>query len=114
MKSKNSSQGFSIVEVVVSALIFMIVAAGTFAVFSMARSKSVTSEDELTAINFARRYLQSLRPLVEQGTPFPLDCDNALHDLIDAELGEQTGQYRCDNTLVGGAHQVTLTISWDE
>jgi len=113
MKHKPSSQAFSIVEIIVAALIFMIVAAGTFAVFSMARTTSVASDEEILAVNRGRELLESLRRLVDQDmwSSWPLTCDNALRDWPS----ETNVKYRCDGSVLdGSARQVTVTVGWDE
>lgn len=118
-------QGFSLVEVVVAAVIFIIAAMGIFGVFSMSQNLSTVSEKEIIAANYGRQLLEDLRANVDQRTwaagTWPLTCDSTWRswptapttwDAFSNLSGNAT--YNCVENEDGivGLRKVTLNVSW--
>lgn len=123
MKRMKSHSGFSITEVVVAALIFMIVAAGTFSVFSMARQQSVASDKEIIATYRGHELLESLRAHVDARSWdhddwAGLTCDPQ-GDAVTRDWPGQTHQgypiqYQCELFADGFLRKVTVIVPWDD
>ena len=125
MKFKKTKKGVSLVEVVLSSLIFSITAVGMVSTLSSMRQSSNVSERELQAAYYGRQLLDELRGRVDQSTwdsSWYLTCDNAIHDW-PVNMGTTNiaffddfdgyAKYRCEN-IPPGLRQVTLNILWDE
>ena len=109
---KNQTNGFSLVEVIVAALIFSIAAAGLFMAISKTREPATVSTKELEAAWCAKFYLDWLSSKVSAstwntpGTPlFPginytntSGSFNVLYNIID-------------NPTTGG-RDINITVNW--
>ena len=129
--------GFSLVEVVVAAVIFSIAVVGIFSVFAISRRSSDASERSLLAAYLGRQILEDLRAKVDSriwdtgaggswDTPGdPITCPQLETDLPPALIPNHplmaelitnfNGQvwYTCDEDT-SGTRKITLRISWDE
>jgi prepilin-type N-terminal cleavage/methylation domain-containing protein len=114
----NSNSGFTLVEVVISTVIFTIVAAGLYASVSTLRKPAMDTTKKINASFVGKQILEELRndvsadtwnnggPLVPSGTPYVLP---------DVTVGGITyhPQYIVENDPDGSpARKVTLTITW--
>lgn len=116
------TKAFSLVEVVVASVIFMIAAAGAFKVFSIAQKMSTVSSDEVIAANYGRGLLESLRARVDQRTwnsGWYLSCDDAWHSWPATPTNTEpfynlsgNVDYRCTENATTGTRKVTMNIVW--
>ena len=127
MSIKKNTHSFTLVEVLVAAVIFSIAVAGLFSVFSITRQTSDASERELQAAYLGRQLLEELRAKVDQRNWDPtapdtwyLVCDGGTYDWPGIPANPLSGfdagatvRYTCDN-LATGARKVTLQITWNE
>ena len=121
IKRIKKHQGFSLVEVVVATIVFLIAALGIFNVFFAMQNQAADSSDEIIAANYGRQVLESLRPNVDTrtwSTTWPLTCDSTwinwptiptTDDAFHSLSG--TVQYKCDPEA-SGLRKVTLNITW--
>lgn len=118
---RNKNQAFSLVEVVVATIVFLIAAAGIFNIFFMAQNLTTDSGDEIIAINYGRQLLEDLRATVDTRTwgTWSLTCDSAWHAWPTAPapgdaFSTLTGgavDYRCEPEA-SGIRRVTLNVTW--
>ena len=121
--------GYSLVEIVVSSLIFSIAAAGLLSLFASQRETSDRGEKRLLAAYYGRQVLEELRAKVDQrnwnaGTPnwWNLNCDDLSYawpgSLPPSTLHNAQVNYTCTEILppnpAAGSRKFTLTIKWDE
>jgi prepilin-type N-terminal cleavage/methylation domain-containing protein len=120
------NKAFSLIEVIVATIIFLIASLGVFNVFFMAQKLSIISGKEVIAANYGRQLLEDLRAKVDQRTWDPpgswyLDCSgigpvwtswptaptvsDAFYNLNGNAL------YQCTED-VNGLRKVTLKIVW--
>ena len=109
--------GFSIVEVIVAAVIFTLASLGTFGAFSMARQTSSSSEQEIIAANYGRQILEDLRAQIDQGSwaSWYLTCPATGADWPSSPTVDDAFQgtvvYKCTVDATG-AKKVTVTMTW--
>ncbi len=65
IRRRNKNTGFTLVEIIVSSLIFAIAAAGVFATVSMLKQPTNVSSKEVTAAFIGKRILEDLRTQVD-------------------------------------------------
>jgi len=100
--------GFTIVEVVVSALIFSIAAAGIIAMVSNLRPAATISVDEVGASLCAKQIMERLRSAVDART----------YDTGNLSLGsysETCGKYTVDWDIYdepGVGRQIKMNVDW--
>ncbi len=75
---KNIKTGFSLVEVLVASILFLITVAGLFAAFSQSRVNSEHVDKRLQAAYIGRQVLEELRAKVDQRTWDVLNSDLSL------------------------------------
>lgn len=113
---------FSLVEVVVATIIFLIAAMGIFNIFSAIQNLSTDSGDEIIAANYGRQLLEGLRANVDQNTwnSWYLNCDSAWHswpapatssDAFFNLSPNNAADYICE-PLANGLRKVTLNLTW--
>ena len=113
---KKNPNAYSLVEVVVSTVIFMIVAVGTFSVFSMTRQMSVASDKEIEAAQQGRELLEELRAQVDARTWANfggLTCDGSW-SAWGLDFDGIPIRYRCTNLESGNLRRVDLQLNWAE
>ena len=135
---KNSC-GFTLVEVIISSVIFSIAAVGLFSTFTAMREASARSERRLQAAYYEKQLLEDLRAKVDQGiwgsgaAPLwgpggEMNCDVTWRNWPAGWMGapnplfaapySATVQYRCTQIPGGGpgafSRQVELRMIWTE
>ena len=122
----NNRKAFTLIEVVVAAIILVLIATGAGAGFSYIGKKSLAKERELRALNFAAETLEELlMPLrdFDQDPALALRYHDQTSDLIDLKLPEGSGldvasrSYRIKKWGEGGVafgKTITVTVEWKE
>ena len=118
---KRNHNAFTLVEVLVAAIIFALAATGLFTAFSTQGAASGKSERRLMAVYYGRQLLEDLRNKVDNRTSaWPLTCDNATHLWPGATppISGMAATYSCDTIAAGrpgeGSRKVTLNVQWTE
>lgn len=114
----NTSQrrdGFTIVEVVVAALIFAITVAGAMGAVSSLRAPAAASKEDITAAFIGKQVLEDLRSAVDAETWASGDLSNGVHTLANMTVGgvTYTPTYTVSDDPSGTqAKKVDLTVTW--
>ena len=122
IKREVLEDGFSITEVVIAALIFSLVVAGSISAVSALKKPAYASKEEITAAYLAKQILEELRSDVhaEDWNSGGLDPNggpggNGIYDNLSAVTIDgfsYTPSYQVENDTLTGARKVTLTINW--
>jgi len=113
--NRRGRQGFTMVEVVVAAVIFALAAAGIFATISAMQQPAVESEEEIKAAFMAKRVLDEFRNNVDASLWSDPMWDPAgnPHTLGDVIIDGITYTPTYDVTdMPDGSKKVDVTISW--
>ncbi len=111
------ADGFTIVEVIVSAVIFTLAVAGIFATISALRSPATESSQEVTAAFVGKRILDDMRTEVSAltwsgGSLDPSGSPYALNAIVVDGIS-YTPTYIVEPDPDGtGARKVTLNVTW--
>ena len=117
IRRQNLRNGFTIIEVVVAALIFAIATAGIFATVSSLSKPAQESTEEVTAAFLGKRILEDLRTSVD-ATTWSLNSSFlsvGTHTLNSMNIDGivYTGNYIVTADPSGTAsRQVTLNLNW--
>ncbi len=121
MKNQYINQrGVSLVEILISAVIFSIAALGMFSTLSMMRVSSDVSDKRLGAAYFGRQCLEQLRAKVDQRAydqvsgDFTNDLSLGNHNCPDDPNGVYTATYTVTIDPTNQSRKVAVTVSWDE
>jgi type II secretory pathway pseudopilin PulG len=124
IRKNNKKTGFTMVEVVVAALVFSLAVAGIFATIASLTNPAEESKEEVAAAFLGKQIFEKWREEVDQGTwdtsnnPIsdPARVDAGWFDLYTNLIGNTTytTQYRLDSDSVSGtdAIKVTLNLIW--
>lgn len=111
MLNKINQNGVSLVEVLITSLIFVVAATGLLATFSSQRSTVKRSQRQVQAAYYGRQVLEELRSKVDQRNWDSGDLQEGAHTLPAS--GPYTATYTVTTTANGG-RKVDLTITWNE
>lgn len=111
-------KGLSLIEVLISAVLFSIAALGMFSTLSMMRVSSDVSDRRLAAAYFGRQCLEQLRAKVDQryfnGTDFTNELSLGSHSCPADPNGVYTATYTVTEDATTKARKVTLSVTWNE
>lgn len=110
-----STKGFTVTEVVISALIFSIAAAGMFATVSALRQPAAESADEVAAAFLGKRILDDLRAELDATTWDSGNFSVGTHPMAPVVIDGITFTPSYDviaDPAGTGARKVTLDITW--
>jgi type II secretory pathway pseudopilin PulG len=121
IRYKNQTEGFTITEVVVAALIFAIATAGILATASSMKKPAVDSSEDVTAAFLAKRILDDLRSQLDSETWNLNMAQNGAfsvgsHTMNAVTVGSKT--YTPSYNVLAdpngtAARKINLKISWD-
>ena len=122
MTKPTSNQAFTLVEILVAAVIFALAAMGLFAAFSTQGNMKGKSERRQIAAYYGRQLLEDLRTKVDQRSGvWPLTiCDGSSQPWtgLTPPLSGMTVSYTCAIIAAGqpgeGSRTVTLNVQWTE
>ncbi len=110
--------GFSLVEIVIAAMIFLFATAGLLASFTQNRTTSKGSERRVQAAYVGREVLESLRSKVDQRDWAATNSLLAPGSVHVYQSGEFTATYTVEGIEVGGIEnairKVTLNVAWPD
>ena len=115
------NRGFTIVEIIISSLIFSITAVGIFATLAAVRKPSAESQRRVTAAYFGKQVLDDLRSKIDAtnwqaGSGGPLDptiTHPPYTSFIDGV--SYTGTYTVETDPGGSlARKISLAVTWTE
>jgi len=109
MKFK-SSNAFSMVEVIVAAVIFTLAAAGVLAAISRARAPMSIADERLKAAAYGEQVLANLRSHISDGDSLGPYLNDGVHELPVSPEGYQT-KYIV-TTEPSGERRVDLNVTW--
>lgn len=117
MKNMRTS-GFTIIEVIVSTVIFTIVAAGLYASVSSLRKPAGDTTKTMNAALIGKNVLEDLRSRISASdwdSGGPLDPANSPYTLTPVILDgiTYTPSYIVNATDPSGARRVDVTVTWD-
>lgn len=121
-------KGFTLLEIIISMLIFSIVVSGSFSLIVTANKFAVSSKNRLQACNQAQRVLEKLRYYCSEDPNDPAGSDIAFsvgtgHSPTEVRLGARpdiegvvSPVWSYDVSTVSGSNckQVDVTVSWVE
>ena len=114
MKASAHTHGFTIVETVVAAVIFLLAVGGVFAALGGIVKPSTRSDRSLQAAYIGQQVLEGLRVKVEEGTWDSAELAEGTH--YCPTINNTIGNYSCAYDVVedpnSGARQVTMNITW--
>jgi len=114
----NHKSGFSLIEVIMAAVIFSIAAVGLFSTFSVQRESSDRSERRLQAAYCGRQVLEELRAKIDQRNWDSGYLQEGVHPpLLSYTLAPPCDAYLVNYTVANvatGGRKVTLNITWNE
>ena len=131
MFNKKNRNGFTLAEVMISAVIFTISVAGLFSVLSATRNTSDATERQVQAAHLGRQLLEGLRAKVDQRSwpqaTWYLNCNGVLNNwpttfpndypdnpfVQNYILQDTDVMYTC-TPQGNGSRLVTLEITWNE
>ncbi|MFH1359585.1 MAG: type II secretion system protein [Candidatus Omnitrophota bacterium] len=122
LNSLIKNKGVSLVEILISTVIFAIAAVGTFSTLSSMRRSSNLKDRSLQAAYYGRQLLEELRGKIDQDSwaAWYLTCDGASHNWPDIPAGNPffddfngRATYVCTD-VPPGLRKVDLTITWTE
>jgi len=99
MKKLNNNNGFSLLEILLASIIFVLSVAGIFMTLNAVRAPVANKQNALVAANFGQAVLENLRTMVSGGD-FYNSCATINTDTSCAEF-----------TLSLGGHEVSLPIA---
>ena len=108
---QNKENGFTLVEVIISALLFAIAAVGIVQMVSYSRPKAVVSEHEIGASLYAQDLLARLRGYVDAST---YDSGNLAIGNYSEIFGIYTANWAITNDTLTGGRLVNLIVTWTE
>jgi len=113
LAAKRLYRGFSMIEVIVAAVIFATAAAGVMATVSITSTPAVNNEARLKGASFGKKVLDTLSKAVKSG----MDTSGALtvgpHVYgadPDGDFPGYTANYVV--SIVGGQRKVDITVAW--
>ena len=128
---KRHKRGFTLLEILVSAIILALLSTGVYSVLISSRYLIVRSKMRVQGLEYCRRFLEALRPYVRydlwkktaaQGNP--LAAENTWYPLPNAFQPPSGSPYygarfKVSNGVFGGAdgfdyREVTVQIFWNE
>ena len=119
---KTFREGFSITEVIIAALIFSLVVAGSIAAVSALKKPAYASKEDITAAYLAKQILEELRSDVnaEEWNSGGLNPnggpggDGIYNNLTAVTIDgiTYTPSYQVEDDTLTGARKVTLTVNW--
>ncbi|MFA5088323.1 MAG: prepilin-type N-terminal cleavage/methylation domain-containing protein [Candidatus Omnitrophota bacterium] len=112
---RKRKKGFSIVEVVVSALIFTIAAAGIITMTSRIRPQATVSEREVTAAIYAKQIFEWLRSKVSAADWDTGSLSNGTYWNVSV-IGSTAynAVYTISTDPLSGGRLINLTVRWDD
>lgn len=118
MLIKHKHSGFTLVEVIVAAMIFSILAAGLYASMSSLRQPAAVTTKKITAALIGQQILEDLRSKVDASnwnsgelslSPPP----HAMTPVVGPDGITYTPVYTVEDDPNGsGARKVTITVTW--
>ncbi len=110
----NQKNGFTIVEVVISSLIFVIAVAGIFASINLLRKPAEDTTDKINAAFVGKEILEGLRKQVDAASWQTGDLTVGTHALntISVDGVTYTPSYTVSDDPDTSARKVTLSINW--
>ena len=120
IRRKNTQTGFTMVEVIISALVFALAAAGIFATVSSLTHPSQESQEDVTAAFVGKKIFDNWRSQVSTdnwgSAPFN-QVDAGWQDFPDSPIETidgttYYGEYRVDAVSNTNAIKVTVNICW--
>ena len=112
-----SKQGFTLMEVVISVILFGLAMAGVFTSISQLRQPAVESTEEVTAAFLGKRVLDDLRTQVTaetwNGTTSLLYPGNTYTNSFSINGKTYTTTYYVENDTSTSARKVTMNITWN-
>lgn len=108
---KNKKNGFSLVEVIVAALIFSIAAAGLFTAISLTRQPAVSSTKELEAAWCAKYYLDWLSAKVSANT-WNTPGTALYPGVYYNTCGAFNVNYNIIDNPVTGGRDIAVSVNW--
>lgn len=108
-----NTQGFSLLEALVAAVVFVIATTGLFSVFTTQRQSLDRSSRRLQAANFAKEVLEDLRAKVDQSNWDTGDMQIGNHSITSAD-GRYTADYVVSEDATTKVRKVDLTVTWNE
>jgi len=109
----NNNQGFSLLEALVAAVVFIIASMGLFSSFTVQRQSLEHSGRRLQAAIFAQEVLEDLRAKVDQTNWDSGDLQIGGHTVVSAD-GRYTATYTVSEDAVTKMRKVDLVVSWNE
>lgn len=114
LTKKTKSSGFTLIEITVATLIFVIAVAGLYSTISSMNRPSVESFEQVQAVYTAKETLENLKYDID--AEFWDDPDTSICKLVPGETYPITyGAYSGNYTVIAdanGGRWVDLTISW--
>lgn len=111
---KYGKQGFaSIVEVVMTSIVFIVATAGILSTVSMLQPLSAESSQKIQAAYLAKGLMDEFRKsvLAAPGSYWESDLDPGVHNL--GAIGDYTVSYTVtDNDPIPNVRKVTMTVTW--
>ena len=120
MRNNNEDKGFSLIEVIMAALIFAIATGGLFSTFRVQREYSNKSERKLQAAYCGRQVLEELRSKIDQRNwdSGNLQEGTRTYTFASAPCSAFTAAYTVTNVVINsvttGGRKVTLNVNWNE
>jgi Tfp pilus assembly protein PilV len=107
-------RSFSLVEVVVAAVIFAVASLGIFATINL-MDKTATSDARLKAALFAKKILDGLSAEIEPGVNNTGGAlSSGTHQVADdADFSGYTASYYVSADTATGARKVKVTVTWE-
>jgi len=117
MRQNIKNKGLSLIEVVISAVLFSIAALGMFSTLSMMRVSSDVSDKRLGAAYFGKQCLEQLRAKVDQraynGTDYTNELSLGPHNCPGPADPVYTGTYTVSEDATTKARKVNLSVTWN-
>ncbi len=117
MKLLKQKKAHTLIEVIVTTVVFSIGILGILAAFSFSSQNSATTDDKLLAANRGRELLENLRSKVDSRTwetTWPLNCDGLNRIWTDETFDGEEIRYTCNEDNITGTRQVTVTLTWTD
>lgn len=114
LKLKYGNQGFaSIIEVVMTSIVFIVASAGILSAVSMLQPLSAESSQKIEAAYLAKGLMDEFRKdvLATPGSYWEADLDPGVHNL--GAIGDYTVSYEVfDGDPIPNVRKVTMTVTW--
>jgi len=118
MNCVRQNNGLSLIEVLISAVLFSIAALGMFSTLSMMRVSSDVSDKRLGAAYFGRQCLEQLRAKVDQrafsGADYTNELSLGVHNCPVDPNGVYSATYTVTEDATTKARKVNLSVTWNE